>query len=703
MDYASLVGRAAHFSDDIYLIVKRHSELDEGLEFLYANNAFFKSGECDVKRMSDCKCQLSLSEPDFSNHAILNLTSQSDISKTFRVSVTALPEEEIGQPDCLLLVGQESGKSISDERVHLYSDITRRFKEQSFNIAAQQSLRSIGLYFNVDLCYIGRFHLHSQNLDYRYIWKKSSDTHDAPYRNNEFLSETVRQQIQQNEPLFLSHVPNWDNNQTKSFMMIPAVHHQGTVWFIGLDCHNSCCHWSSEDIETLKVIADLMGNYLKQFEISRNLHESQRQFSDISANIPGVVFQLKQNTQKELVLNYISAGIRDLSGYSTAALSDQPSLLEKIVIPADRGRYRETLQQAAHNQEDWSVDVRIKLKDQTETKWVRSRGKAHKTLNGNMIWNGLILDISVQHKTEEELRISEERLRKILGTSPSAIGISDVESCQLLFANKRLADMYQIKRSDIIGFDTRKIYAQSDQFQKHWQETCLGKNLDSVETQCIRMNKETFWAEITTRLIDYGGRKAVLWWSFDINEHKNTREALAHLAHHDALTGLANRRLFEEHLKSAIALAKRNNDPGVLLYFDLDGFKAVNDTHGHGFGDWVLEQVAKRITHILRLSDIAARLGGDEFGVIAHNLSNIRDIESVLDKMQDAIAEPFTKDGLSASIGLSIGVVRFFGNETNILKLIKFADQAMYQAKQDGKGRYQLVEMSPDSVRSMHS
>jgi diguanylate cyclase (GGDEF)-like protein len=220
-------------------------------------------------------------------------------------------------------------------------------------------------------------------------------------------------------------------------------------------------------------------------------------------------------------------------------------------------------------------------------------------------------------------------------------------------------------------------------------------SISSEETRCQRADGETFWAEISTRLIEYGGRQAILWWAFDITEHKNTKEALAHLAHHDALTGLANRRLFDEHLQSAVAIAGRTERPGVLFYFDLDGFKAVNDQFGHGFGDWVLVQVGRRLKSVLRESDVGARLGGDEFAVIAHGIDNIDAIEAVVDKMQDAISAPYVRDDKIAHIGLSIGVVRFYGVETNLQKIVSMADGAMYQAKEAGKGTYRLITM-PD-------
>jgi len=311
----------------------------------------------------------------------------------------------------------------------------------------------------------------------------------------------------------------------------------------------------------------------------------------------------------------------------------------------------------------------------------------------------MLLDISDNRKAEEAVKASEEQLRNILGTSPIAIGISGVKDFSLQFANRRLSDMFGIPKLAVIGFDTREFFASHGAHRRHWVETRRNQKVTNSEVQCRSADGRLFWAQISTRLIEYSGKDAILWWAFDITEHKEAKEALAHLAHHDALTGLANRRLFDDHFKQALKLAEQTGRGGVLFYFDLDGFKAVNDTHGHGFGDWVLDQVGVRLKSIMRDSDIGARLGGDEFAVIANGVEDDNAIRRIIEKIQTVISRPYELEGQRGNIGVSIGAVRFTGQESDSDQIVKLADSAMYEAKNAGKGTYRLRSMPVNDQR----
>jgi|GEM_PF-1316058 len=721
MDFEALVGRAAQYSPDAMLVVQQSSDDDcEDLVVLYANPVFRSEVSChleaDIACACACACTCILSEPNFSNQALLSVTNCGDVSKSFRVSVSPLPEDETGKAGCFLLSGRASGDSLSEGRERLYSDIARKFIDLPTDDAVRSTVRAAGLYFGVERCFAARVDLSSGMMEVRYSWIKQDDKNAVSNSKQPIktMCSWVMERLRQNEVVQVDRIDGLppeaseladvlNSSGAKAAVLAPVLLARGTLWFIGIHCLTHTRVWNKEDVTTFKVIGDLLGNAFTQTETVWSLKETERRFSDVGANIPGVVFQMRRTVQGQLSFSYISQGVRDLTGWGPVSMMADPVLLENLVLREDRGRYREAMERAGSNFDEWSVDVRIKHRKTEETKWVRGSGRAHKGANGDTVWNGLLLDISERRKAEEALRISEDRLRKILGTSPIAIGISDIHSFKLLFANKRLAEMYQIPKANVIGYDTRKFYAEPRLHRKHWVQTRREKSLSNVETECCRSDGQQFWAQITTRLIDYGGRQAILWWAFDITEHKRTREALAHLAHHDVLTGLANRRLFEEYLQNAVFLAKRSERPGVLFYFDLDGFKAVNDVHGHDFGDWVLIQVATRLRKVLRDSDIAARLGGDEFAIVAHNIDDIRSIESVVDKMQEAISQPYIKGDKKSVIGLSIGVVRFFGHEKSIAQIVTMADGAMYDAKQSGKGTYRLINMPASETKAVVS
>jgi diguanylate cyclase (GGDEF)-like protein/PAS domain S-box-containing protein len=160
-------------------------------------------------------------------------------------------------------------------------------------------------------------------------------------------------------------------------------------------------------------------------------------------------------------------------------------------------------------------------------------------------------------------------------------------------------------------------------------------------------------------------------------------------ARRDPLTGLANRTSFFE-LLDELATASKSERVGVL-YVDLDGFKAVNDEHGHLVGDEVLVEAAQRLARVLRPADIVARLGGDEFAVLCEELVSDDDASAIADRIVAAFGEPFVIGDLDVRIGASVGIATVTARELDGEMLLDSADQALYEAKNAGRGRWQLA------------
>ncbi|MBD3562365.1 diguanylate cyclase, partial [Planktothrix sp. FACHB-1355] len=173
-------------------------------------------------------------------------------------------------------------------------------------------------------------------------------------------------------------------------------------------------------------------------------------------------------------------------------------------------------------------------------------------------------------------------------------------------------------------------------------------------------------------------------------ELKLSQDRLRHLAYHDSLTGLPNRKLFYEQLSQSLEWAAQNERLLALLFLDLDGFKQINDTQGHDMGDLLLQGVADRLTNCLRSSDTVSRLGGDEFTVILPIIKSVSDVTRVADKIIDAITQPFVLNGQTINVTISIGISLFPLNGDEMNALIKNADAAMYRAKQQGKNKYEF-------------
>ena len=179
-------------------------------------------------------------------------------------------------------------------------------------------------------------------------------------------------------------------------------------------------------------------------------------------------------------------------------------------------------------------------------------------------------------------------------------------------------------------------------------------------------------------------------------ERAHAEERLAWLAQYDTLTGLPNRDLFHERLGQSLVTAERDGCQLGILYIDLDGFKNVNDAHGHNAGDELLRLVARRLEACVREGDTVGRLGGDEFAIVIGNLATADDAELVAEQVVAQLAQPFDLDGRETLITASIGISIYPGDGTDASLLLKNADTAMYQGKEQGRNNFQNYSVELD-------
>lgn len=172
------------------------------------------------------------------------------------------------------------------------------------------------------------------------------------------------------------------------------------------------------------------------------------------------------------------------------------------------------------------------------------------------------------------------------------------------------------------------------------------------------------------------------------NKATRNSAAMHHLALHDPLTGLPNRRLLEDRIGIALAHGRRNQTLVALMYMDLDGFKDVNDTWGHDCGDQLLQLVAQRLVAAARSEDTVARIGGDEFVLVVGDLAAVQDVHATAQKMIDAVATPYLIQDTEVIVTASIGIA--LSSVAPAEGLIRMADAALYQAKRNGKNRYHV-------------
>ena len=310
--------------------------------------------------------------------------------------------------------------------------------------------------------------------------------------------------------------------------------------------------------------------------------------------------------------------------------------------------------------------------------------------DGQSLMTAIVRDVSERQKMERELRESREALQDFLDNATDlaqSVGpdgrFTYVNRSWLRALGYTLEDLGRLTMLDVIHPDSRT------HCEGVFERVMTGEPVHNVEAVFVAKDGRRITVEGNINSHVQHGTIFTRAIFRDITERKLAEERLNHLAHYDSLTGLPNRLLFHDRLNHALAQARRAQQLVVLLFLDLDGFKAVNDTLGHAVGDLLLKAVAQRLAGCVRTSDTVARLGGDEFTVILHGLTGVQGAAIVAQKILRTLAQPFTLRGHEVSVTASIGITVYPLDSDTIEGLIKNADAAMYRAKAQ-KNTYQF-------------
>jgi diguanylate cyclase (GGDEF)-like protein len=217
--------------------------------------------------------------------------------------------------------------------------------------------------------------------------------------------------------------------------------------------------------------------------------------------------------------------------------------------------------------------------------------------------------------------------------------------------------------------------------------------LANEELRKVNEDLERRVEERTSRLIDANQRLKV-----EIADREESQARSQYLAYHDSLTGLGNRLLFKEQLEVALKDVSVASHPLAVLFLDLDGFKAVNDTLGHSIGDLLLKSVATKLRDILSRTDRIARLGGDEFAILQISAAQPGSSIALAEKIIEVVGQPNSIDGHDVTVGASVGIAVARAGDINTENFLKSADLAMYSAKSDGRGTYRMFDPEMDAV-----
>ncbi|WP_252088847.1 EAL domain-containing protein [Pseudomonas sp. MWU13-3659] len=321
-------------------------------------------------------------------------------------------------------------------------------------------------------------------------------------------------------------------------------------------------------------------------------------------------------------------------------------------------------------------------------------------------------DISERRRHEQELLQAKELaeqysqemaklsqfLDSVITHIPASVIVQDLHSQQILLANQQAERLFGGEGVSLVGKQPGECMAPTaaDYLEQHLARGARSAKGFAAETRVDTARGPRTLRSRAMLCQNPGQGDYVLFVAEDATEELAAHAQIHHMAHHDALTGLPNRTLFHERLKQALLRGEDDGKLTAALCLDLDNFKNINDTQGHAFGDKLLRALGKRLRRELREHDTLARLGGDEFAVVLAGLDSREAARTTAQRLIEAICPPFHIEGHQFSVGVSIGVATAPDDHDQAEQLLGYADMALYEAKRNGRNRFECFHVELD-------
>jgi diguanylate cyclase (GGDEF)-like protein/PAS domain S-box-containing protein len=413
--------------------------------------------------------------------------------------------------------------------------------------------------------------------------------------------------------------------------------------------------------------------YVTSAETERKLANSEQRLRLITDNLPIVIAYLDRNE------HYTFKNRRFAETYGNGNSLKQvlpPALYDETKPRLERAFAGETIHFERHmqRQDGNCCDAITYVPDRDE----------HGEVVGLFV---MAEDISERKRHEESSRLAT----LMYENASEGMMVTDAEG-RILSVNPAFSRISGYAEEEVVGHLTSELTAtrQDTQFFNRMRQSITDTGYWEGEVWHQHKNADQYLVSLRFNTVfdDKGNALRHVALFTDITKKKATEDTIWKQANFDTLTGLPNRRSFHDRLRMEIKKAARDQLPMALLFIDLDGFKAVNDTLGHDFGDILLKQVAERLLQSVRNTDTVARLGGDEFTVILSELKEPGDVVRIAQEILHCLARPFQLKHEAANISGSIGISLFPDDGHDAEVLIKNADQAMYLAKRQGRNRF---------------
>lgn len=394
---------------------------------------------------------------------------------------------------------------------------------------------------------------------------------------------------------------------------------------------------------------------------------------------------------------YVNQRLAQMLGYTREGLLGK-SLLD-VAAPDEHTLVQEKIEQTLYG-ESYKVHYERKARRMDGSVFDAEVFGSRFEINGKPMIAAVMVDVTSRKRAEIEAQFSS----LVYHHSTQAMVVTDANGV-ILTTNPAFTEITGYRLEDVVGHRLNMLSSGKHDaafYEKMWR-SLLATGTWEGEVWNRRKDGEIYVEKlsISTTYNDDGSPRCRVGLFSDVTEHKKEQEHIWRQARHDHLTGLPNRYLFHECLAAKLDYADRASTSLALLYLDLDFFKDVNDTLGHAWGDELLRQVAQRLAHCVRKTDLVARLGGDEFCIIADGLSSENEIRKLCQKISATLGAPYALGDYRGVVSTCIGVAMYPQDAQSADDLLHNADLAMYSAKRRGRGEYAFYDaaMRREAVR----
>ena len=400
------------------------------------------------------------------------------------------------------------------------------------------------------------------------------------------------------------------------------------------------------------------------------------------------------------VVDQANLTMASLLGTAREALIHQP--LSRFILKEDQDTFYLFRQKMIETGESQSCELRL-AKPDGSTFWVSVVAMALPCDVGNTAFRMVLSDITERKRVDEKLQLAAS----VFSQAAEGILVTDLQG-NIIEVNNAFTRITGYARAEVLGRNPRLL---SSGLQAPEVYTGLWRDLALVGHWCGEIWNRRKNGEIYAELLSISAVHDTLGKVYryvamfsDLSQIKSHQQQLEHMVYHDVLTGLPNRALKADRLQHGMALARRNGHLLAVVYIDLDGFKTINDSHGHAAGDQMLIAVARHLQEVLREGDTLARVGGDEFAAVLLDLENTGACLPLLERLLAAAAQPLQLGDTLLQVSASLGVTFYpQAHEVEADQLLRQADHAMYLAKQAGKNRYKVFDTELDlNLRGWH-